>query len=368
MVESLKLNNNQNNNQIDLNINSIFDRLSNIKCICNECNNKYIKNAYINNINTTANKIDDYLFLSMNLPIENEQTIEYSFINHHNEKTNQSIAIPINYGIKINKTKLLTIDELKKLISLKFNIPHDELHICDIWKSNIHREYRKKDNIDINRKSDDIFIYHSKKISLTNNYKPINHPDLPTNKYSNITEDIDTSKPRWSTFMILFQKLVPKPLYYHRYYNFRNNRDEEEKYIGYPLLIKLNLNELLTMKMIRNILFKNYIKPFLKDDNIDINNKYYENIFRIEAHWGFIENIILTDANIEFNIERRNMKFIIHFNNGILFNDIYTYRNNRLRNRTAPVKFISSDRDSTSYDNFKAKPFFGEMYLFIYKT
>merc|ERR1719242_1875039 len=99
---------------------------------------------------------DPYMFLSVPLPTEKYKTIEYTFI-----ASDTSIP-PTVFGQKM--LKVADIEMFKQSIAKKQGVDKDELFVCDIWKSKIHRELRRHDSVgDINRKSDDIFVYHSKR-------------------------------------------------------------------------------------------------------------------------------------------------------------------------------------------------------------
>merc|ERR1719362_2422431 len=63
--------------------------------------------------------------------------------------------------------KVADIGMLKQAIAKRHQVTDEELFVCDVWKSKIHRELRRHDSVgDINRKSDDIFIYHSPRPDL----------------------------------------------------------------------------------------------------------------------------------------------------------------------------------------------------------
>ncbi|ETO13312.1 Peptidoglycan glycosyltransferase [Reticulomyxa filosa] len=57
--------------------------------------------------------------------------------------------------------KVADISMLKKAIAKQFNVSSDELFVCDVWKSKIHQELKDRNMIaEINRRNDDIIIYH----------------------------------------------------------------------------------------------------------------------------------------------------------------------------------------------------------------
>ena len=52
---------------------------------------------------------------------------------------------------------------LKEKVAERHKVNKPELFACDAWKSKIHRELLDTDSVSINdRKSDDIFMCHSK--------------------------------------------------------------------------------------------------------------------------------------------------------------------------------------------------------------
>ena len=178
--------------------------------------------------------------------------------------------------------------------SYHIRIDKDDLFVCDIWKSKIHRELRKKDALsDINSKYDDIFIYCWPKPNMEQ-YKSNEKSD---NKY----------KYPFQTYVIN-----------HEYRGIKieenDNKENESKIehvgIGYPLLITLPLTVKVKMCQIYKQLWM-LNKPFIKNQNLNINNKDDKLPFELWARWGEDEELKLTNIDDYFDTMRKDMKFII---------------------------------------------------------
>ena len=114
---------------------------------------------------------DPYMFLSVPLPTEKHKVIEYTWID-----SDTSIP-PKVYGQKI--LKVADIGMFKEAVAKVHGVNHEELFVCDVWKSKIHRELRRHDSVgDINRKSDDIFVYHSPRPDLEKYKDPQKKEDV----------------------------------------------------------------------------------------------------------------------------------------------------------------------------------------------
>eukprot|EP01084_Bolivina_argentea_P286667 491787_1 len=289
------------------------------KTICLECNEQ-------------KSKTDSFLFLT--LPIPRYKIVEYTFMDfdHPNNKPivygaillktadittmKQVIAkdrcltqIPFTFlkhldckiifpvfGYIRNLCDKLTMKLLPDLIlyicvSFYYDSAENEIYICDVWKSKFHRELRKADAIDdINRKSDDIFVYRS--------------------RIQNICQWKHYNKPlKHQTFVIYHQHDVlarqgylppPQPMF-------------EMEEIGFPLLITLPMNVPVTMKQVYIRIWK-IAKPYFKDQKLimDCNNKP----FSFVESWGFNNSnrIEIQLSNEICDIaERKNVKFFIHW-------------------------------------------------------
>ena len=307
------------------------------------------------------------------------------------------------------------IGMFKDKIAKQFNVNKDELFVCDIWKANIHREYRKRDSVaDISKKNDDIFVYHSPKVSLNENENDndeqddnngndaqpedrpadnqeqeqaqaqANEPELPQHDpvddvaggnedgagVAGGAGDVPAGEaraeegrggqagqaergrdggngdqggqggqggqgrgdrdqgPRFQTFVVLFQRSVARQQYYY------NQRQSEEAFMGYPLLVTFNLHDNLTMRQIRDRIWQ-LTKPFVADENIDVNDN--NKPFVMQASWGYNNLQELTDNDEEFNLDERNMKFVIHFNDPQQYKNEFVLAENRPRDSSAPA-------------------------------
>ena len=263
----------------------------------------------------------------------------------------------------------------KDKIARQFNVNKDELFVCDIWKANIHREYRKRDSVaDISKKNDDIdiFVYHSPKVSLNENdndndeqddnngndaqpeepelppYDPVDDVaggneagafvpggagDVPPGEPPGQAErgrdgGDDDQGPRFQTFVVLFQRSVQRQQYYY------NQRQSEEAFMGYPLLVTFNLHDNVTVRQIRDRIWQ-LTKPFVADENIDVNDN--DKPFVMQAAWGYNNVAELTDTDEKLNLDERNMKFVIHFNDRQQYKNQFVLAENRPRDLSAPA-------------------------------
>ena len=197
--------------------------------------------------------------------------------------------------------------------------------MCDIWRSNIHREYLNgaSDNVrDINRRSDDVFVYHSVYKKKKDSNTQMKNDDIDT-----------TVKPVFQTFVIKFEKIArdAPQLYEGQITN---------EFMGYPILVTFDLNISITIKEIRDRIWE-LIKPFIPNFNINNysnknNSIHNQKPFVMEAQYGFRGVTELTDSDEIFDLSQRNMNFVIHFNDPERYhNDGYKY-SNRIRDLSAP--------------------------------
>merc|ERR1712176_334320 len=82
---------------------------------------------------------DPYMFLSVPLPTEKFKVIEYTWID-----SDTSIP-PKVYGQKI--LKVADIGMFKEAVAKVHGVSDQELFVCDVWKSKIHKELRKHDSV-----------------------------------------------------------------------------------------------------------------------------------------------------------------------------------------------------------------------------
>ena len=128
--------------------------------------NRFIKTIQlISSIQSHSKSID-----SINNELESMQDfiyIEYTFI--PDSQCNQ-LQFPLKlYEIKVPKDADAVL--LKQKLREKHEIPdEDKLYITDNWRSKIHREIWKQNKIkDIDRKEDDIFVYHKRQCQIKGN-------------------------------------------------------------------------------------------------------------------------------------------------------------------------------------------------------
>ena len=217
---------------------------------------------------------------------------------------------------------------IKRKIGKKFKVDQEGLFVVDVWKSNIHREWRNHHHVgEINRKNDDIFVYYSA---------------------CNAQYDDRKVLPRIETYVIKFEKTVQRVQY-------DNNQPlAEDVLMGYPILITFDVNISVTIKEIGDRILQ-LIKPFIP--NIDINdymNNYNNNNdndnnaekpFIMEArYWtnGVSRVTELTNSDDIFNVSQKYMQFVVHFNDSEQYqNDGYKYCN-RTRDFSVPAEIYLS--------------------------
>jgi len=99
---------------------------------------------------------DPYMFLSVPLPTERYKIVEFTWVGNDPNMT------PTVYGVQM--LKVADVSMFKKAIAKQFNVPADQLFVCDVWKSKLHRELKNRDMIaEINRRNDDIVVFYSPK-------------------------------------------------------------------------------------------------------------------------------------------------------------------------------------------------------------
>ena len=100
---------------------------------------------------------DPYIFLSVQVPTEKYKVIEYMGVEADTRKK------PKMHVQKM--LKVADIGMLKHAVGKKHVVKW--FFVCDVWKIQILCKLRRHDSVrDINRKSDDIFIYHSPRPDL----------------------------------------------------------------------------------------------------------------------------------------------------------------------------------------------------------
>ena len=334
---------------------------------------------------------DPYMFLSVPLPTEKYKIIEYTWIDSDTSKP------PTINGQKM--LKVADIDMLKTAVAKKHNVPKDELFVCDIWKSKIHRELRRHDSVsDINRKSDDIFIYHSKRPNLedwkpkpkevaagdadnnNNNAEPaagaepVGAGGGAANNNGNNNEEEDErgnddhrdddagvggagnnggyygqnrnnnnnkkQKSEYQTFVVNNQHRVVARQQYG------GQQRYEDEPLGYPLLITLPMKINVSMQQIRQHLWK-LIQPFLHDENLQIDD---ELPFEFWAAWGFNNHAKIENTEDEFDLNQRNLKFLIHWSDAKQYKSELYDPQNRARDESAPPPLDPNSVSSIGFD------------------
>ena len=215
---------------------------------------------------------------------------------------------------------------IKRQIAKKFKVNKNGLYVCDVWKSNIHREFRNGsgDHVsDISRKSDDIFVYYSV-------YKK------KDDNTSNIDDQMKNDVTRFQAFVITFEKDAQRMYHYYR----------QEELMGYPILVTFDLNISVTIKEIRDRIWEliNAFIPNFNMNDYNKNNKKSDNEkpFKMEIRYRFNSVTELTDSDEIFDLSQRNIKFAIHFNDPTMYhNDGYDYTT-RVRDLSAPEKINRS--------------------------
>jgi ubiquitin carboxyl-terminal hydrolase 4/11/15 len=321
---------------------------------------------------------DPYLFLSIPLPTERHKMIEYTFI------SSDYTIEPMIFAQKM--LKVADIDMLKASISSTHGIPKNEVFVCDIWKSKIHRELRRNDAVgDINRISDDIFVFHcprpevdadaladyeekqrikdeeeaAEETNSNSNHDPYRYrksdyyakylgdPDGITGagyryhyNYNAKKKGAKRQPPDLCTFVIINQRRVKAK---HIYY--ANQKKWEDVAMGYPLLITMSNKVPITINQIREKLFTN-IKPFMEDQSKNIGDDDLP--FKLWATWGFNDQFELKPSDEVFVLRKRNLRFVLHWTDaGQYIMKLYE-RGKRARDASAPTGGANKSRDDDS--------------------
>jgi len=292
---------------------------------------------------------DPYMFLSVPLPTEKHKVIEYTWVG------SDTSIVPKVYGQKM--LKVADIGMFKTSLAKLHQVNQDELFVCDVWKSKIHRELRRHDSVgDINRKSDDIFVYHSPRPALKQ-WEDKNKKDdaagvagdeagarknderdggrdsdgddggyYSRNRYRG--SNLKRAKSDFQTFVVQHQYRVKAR---HQY----GSQDRyEDEVIGYPLLLTLPMMVDVTMKHIRTKIFE-LVQPLMVDDTVKLDDKWP---FTLWASFGFNKFTKLEDDDEEaFNLNQRNLKFLVQWNHAKHYKlDLYDVKA-RPRDDTAPA-------------------------------
>jgi len=305
---------------------------------------------------------DPYMFLSVPLPTEKHKVIEYTWVG-----ADTSIA-PKVYGQKV--LKVADIEMLKQAIAKVHGVNYEELFVCDVWKSKIHRELRnKQDSVgDINRKSDDIFVYHSPRPDLAewaaasgvdaagdaaagDEAGAAGARDEDERRKNDDWDDVGGYGGRYrgsnlkraerdyQTFVINNQHQIRARHQYGAQERF------EDETIGYPLLLTLPMKLPVTMKQVREEIWK-LVKPLCVDDSVELADAP----FGLWAGYGFKSFEELEDSDQVLNLTKRNLKFIVQWKSSKEYRlDLYDV-NKRPRDDTAPPKLGTGLTSSYSND------------------
>lgn len=313
---------------------------------------------------------DPYLFLTVPLPTERHKLIEYTYVGSKSSET------PKMYGQKM--LKVADIDMLKQSISKVHDVPKDEIFVCDIWKSKIHRELRKHDAVgDINRISDDIFVYHSprpvvdQQIIEAFDVKQKIKDDEAAAERTNSNFSSHSSSSNYSyrgeeggvagagyryhysynkqkkgelkkyadyqTFVVIHQHRVAT-----KYFNYSSQSNFEDEPIGYPLLLTLCMKIPMSVNDIRARMY-DIVSPFMTDSNIPLDD---ENLpFRFWATWGYQDHCKLLPSDDVFDLQKRNLKFLVHWSDATQFKNQWTERSKRERDESAPAVVENRQED-----------------------
>jgi len=297
---------------------------------------------------------DPYMFLSVPLPTEKHKVIEYSWI------SSDTSVHPVVFGQKI--LKVADIGMLKEAVAKVHGVAHEELFVCDVWKSKIHRELRRHDSVgDINRKSDDIFIYHSPRPD-PKEYGDGKEPaagDVAGAEKAGAERDrydderagggyggryggnLRRKKQDFQTFVINHQHRVRSRHQYGAQERF------EDEPIGYPLLMTLPMTVAVTMRQIRARIWT-LIQPFLVDSNLTIDDEWP---FGLWACWGFNQNCQIQDDDEVFGLNQRNLRFVVQWKGDAKGYKAGLYdMNKRARDDSAP-KPMSARSSVSAYDS-----------------
>mmetsp|Transcript_30044 Transcript_30044/g.47979 ORF Transcript_30044/g.47979 Transcript_30044/m.47979 type:complete len:1184 (-) Transcript_30044:396-3947(-) len=332
---------------------------------------------------------DPYMFLSVPLPTERHKVVEYTWIDADTSKP------PTVFGQKM--LKVADIQMLKESVAKKQGVEKDELFVCDIWKSKIHRELRRHDSVsDINRKSDDIFIYHSPRPNMEEwkqaqpevekadgadkdpaaedaekpaagaepaggagddederdggNRGPPADPEVNGaggnyyggGRYNYGRQAQKKQKAEYQTFVVNNQHRVQAR---QQYMNAQQRFEDEP--IGYPLLVTLPMQIPVSKAQIRKALWK-LIQPFLRDENLTLED---ELPFEFWAAWGFDNHQKIDDTQTVFELNQRNLKFLVHWKDVNQYKSELYSMQNRERDETAPPPLDPNHVSSIGFDD-----------------
>mmetsp|Transcript_17960 Transcript_17960/g.28371 ORF Transcript_17960/g.28371 Transcript_17960/m.28371 type:complete len:1182 (+) Transcript_17960:107-3652(+) len=340
---------------------------------------------------------DPYMFLSVPLPTEKYKMIEYTWIAANTAKP------PTVFGQKM--LKVADIGMLKESVAKTHGVSKEELFVCDIWKSKIHRELRRHDSVaDINRKSDDIFIYHSPRPDIEAWKAKYNikdeeeeeqgDKDKDKEKAADATEDggggdADNERERGgagagtgagagvvaraaeedgvtgtSTNYSSYNynrgaggrgAPPPKPQFQtfvvHNQHqvvarqNFMGGQPRyEDEQLGYPLLTTLPNRIPVTFKQIRQSLWS-LIQPFVHDENLTLDD---ELPFEFFAAWGFDKFVKIADSDQVFEFQR-NLKFVVQWRDPKQYKANLYDATQRVRDESAPAPMDNTN--TSAYDD-----------------
>ena len=295
--------------------------------------------------------------------------VEYTFI--PDSEFNEWQCPPKIYEMKLSKTAECQL--FKQKLREKHELADDDqIFVTDNWKSKIHREIRDHDDIaDINRKSDDIFVYHKSKVSMDNSMDMKLFGDEDAKKYGTSTGKI--------VCVINNLKLEERDvMYYERLHN-PNGPDKVIDEIAFimPLLIRfIDKRAEMPMKELFKKLCKN-IEPLINDEDLkrelkrslnmkpegmealvfgyirsELEQKFQMDMpmelkmlimcyakfdiekelpFELRMDWGFNKKINITINSDEIvTFDKRNKKFQVIWIDVSKANDEYCHRKKRL--------------------------------------
>ena len=217
---------------------------------------------------------------------------------------------------------------LKESVGKKFNVSPDELVVCDVWKSKIHREFKDRDAVqDIQRRTDDVFVYHVPKAAdpgPSGEEKENNNKNEENNNENNEDENIPYSTRIYPICMEAKQKKG----------FFRGGGGSEP--FGIPLIVNLPY-KVVSMDYLYKRLY-NLAKPFMKSQKGSGDKEKETAPFQIFSLIGFnqIEEITDEDNKIVDLVGQRQVKFVIQWNDADLYNTKWYEYKHRPRDETAP--------------------------------
>ncbi len=235
------------------------------------------------------------------------------------------------------------VDMWKKAISRKFDVPYYELFVCDIWRSKCHRLLRKREMVDsINRRNDDIFIYHVPRPALP---EPTPEPEKEKGDDEKpkeeakpkvvSSEDYYRSKlPEFMTLPVQFMAIVR--IETKAYFGYSSTVRKENKFVGYPFLTTFATKKGVTHALARKKIF-DLIKPMIarKDDPLSMEDAY-EKIFDLFITFGFNSSVKLEESEKEIDLTERNLKFCVQFHKYEDYKSELYPMEKRERDETAP--------------------------------